>query len=359
MEQKNKLAQVFHFDLYGKRHEKYNFLLENNLQSIPWTELNPETPQYFFVNKNFDNKEEYEEGFSVQILFPINSVGIVTARDNFTIHFTKEQAINVINEFLSLDNETARKRFELGEDVRDWSVSGARKDLTSNFNFDKIVKINYRPFDIRYTYFTGTTKGFHCMPRGKFMKHFIQRDNLGLVISKRNRQISTGYIFVTNKITDFHILDNAQDSTSVFLLYLYPEANNLFGDKKRKPNLNPTIVEKIAQKLGLIFTEEKENNNDTFAPIDLLDYIYAVLHSPSYRKRYKEFLKIDFPRIPYPENAEQFNKLAVLGEQLRHLHLMENITVPNNFANFPKSGNNNIQGIAGQARNDGLMMVWI
>ncbi|MDR0472417.1 MAG: hypothetical protein LBH43_01930, partial [Treponema sp.] len=184
-----KQADVFHADIFGERERKYALLLENTINSINWKKLDPVHPYFFFAPKDFSNDEEYTKGFSIQELFPSCSNGLFTARDNFTIHFTKQQVIDVIKEFLLLDNETARSRFELGEDVRDWSVIGARNDLTENPDFNKIVKINYRPFDTRYTYYTGHTKGFHCMPRGKFMRHFLEGKNIGLIIGRQGQAV--------------------------------------------------------------------------------------------------------------------------------------------------------------------------
>jgi len=129
----------------------------------------------------------------------------------------------------------------------------------------------------------------------------------------------------------------------LFTIYLYPDADALLENKNRKPNLNESIVSEICHRLGLQFTEEKETTAGTFAPIDLLGYIYAVLHSPAYRERYKEFLKIDFPRVPYPESTEKFWALTELGGQLRRLHLMENVEPLQNLANYPVPGSNEVE----------------
>ncbi|MEX2411651.1 MAG: type ISP restriction/modification enzyme, partial [Candidatus Paceibacterota bacterium] len=130
---------------------------------------------------------------------------------------------------------------------------------------------------------------------------------------------------------------------TVFPIYLYPEESSqqtLDGQPERTPNLDKEIVQEIAEKLGLKFTPEKEDTEGTFAPIDLLDYIYAVLHSPSYREKYKEFLKIDFPRVPYPEDPEQFWKLVELGGELRQIHLLEHPVVEDFITTYPESGDN-------------------
>jgi predicted helicase len=147
-------------------------------------------------------------------------------------------------------------------------------------------------------------------------------------------------VFVTKNITDINLY--YRGGGVVYPLYLYTETGDLDELKKRCPNLNNGIVQSIAQKTGLQFTEEKTDDVKTFAPIDILDYIYAVLHSPAYRTKYKELLKIDFPRIPYPESAEQFCRIASLGSVLRKLHLMEDVSPSDNKATFPVAGSNEI-----------------
>ena len=171
----------------------------------------------------------------------------------------------------------------------------------------------------------------------------LKGENVGLIA---NRQIRTSHIahsFVTKCITDLHIMETANACPYVFPLYLYPETDKLFTEETRQPNLNKSIIEEISQRIKLEFREEKEAITKTFSPIDVLDYIYAVLHSPSYRERYKEFLKIDFPRVPYPENGEQFWELVKLGGKLRRLHLLEDVSPQQGMADFPIAGTNQVE----------------
>jgi predicted helicase len=131
--------------------------------------------------------------------------------------------------------------------------------------------------------------------------------------------------------------------TYLFPLYIFPEnkAQQTIGQTtERTPNLNIEIVKQIAEKLGLTFTNEKETTKDTFAPIDILDYIYAVLHSPTYREKYKEFLKIDFPRVPYPKDKDIFWQLVKLGGQIREIHLLESQSVEKYITQYPEDGSN-------------------
>ncbi|MDR1226417.1 MAG: N-6 DNA methylase [Prevotellaceae bacterium] len=323
-------AKVFHYDLYGKRSEKYSFLLNNNLQIFKKHDLKLTEPQFFFTRKDFSLQKEYKKGFSVQELFPVNSVGIVTARDEFTIRDTAQAVQDTITEFLRYDDKAARERFDLGKDARDWSVTTARKDLTPNPDVSNIVKINYRPFDTRYTYYTGHSKGFHCMPRGNVMRHFLKGENVGLMVCRQQKTNSFHHCLVHKNIVESSFVSNKTSEIGYsFPLYLYHEH---FGKIEKVANLNKAIVAKIKEYVG------KE-----ISPEQIFDYIYAILHSPAYRTRYKEFLKIDFPRIPYPENAEQFKKMVTLGKKLRKLHLMEDVAVTATMANFPKSGSNNVE----------------
>ena len=341
----NELGKLFHFDLYGKREMKYDFLSDNTLKTVPYKELPNIAPNYFFVSKDFDVQETYNNGIKITELFTLNNVGIVTARDGFTIHKTKFELQKTIEEFLSLDDETARIRFDLGKDVRDWQVNFAKKDLQNNYpNKGAIVNISYRPFDIRWTFYTGKSKGFHCYPRTEVMQHFA-KGNVGIVYKLGNAEENSASAMVSKNIIDFRSWSRPgmQGGDYIAPLYLYPETNaqQIIGQTaERTPNLNTDIIKQIAEKLGLTFTNEKETIEKTFAPINILDYIYAVLHSPTYREKYKEFLKIDFPRVPYPKDQNTFWQLVKLGEEIRQIHLLESPTVEKYITQYPIDGDN-------------------
>ena len=366
----NELGKVFHYDLFGKREFKYDFLAENSIKTIPYKELPNVAPNYFMVQKDFEVKKQYDEGFAVNELFYLNNVGIVTARDNFTIHNSKENLIKTIETFLSLDDETARNKFNLGKDVRDWQVNFARKDLKNNYpEIGKITKITYRPFDDKFTFYTGNSKGFHCYPRNEVMQHFLKGENVGLVYKLGHPEINSAPIFTTKNIIDFRSWSRPgmQGGDYIAPLYLYPDekSKDLFATgAARVPNLNMEIVAQIAEKLGLAFVAEKEHTPNpsqegSFAPIDILDYIYAVLHSPSYREKYKEFLKIDFPRVPYPKDLQGFRNLAGLGAALRQIHLLESPIVEKYITQYPIDGNNVVGKLFYEKKSETLGRVYI
>ncbi|MDR2952520.1 MAG: N-6 DNA methylase, partial [Treponema sp.] len=338
-------ADVFHAEFFGRRKAKYDYLIEQTIESIKWNKLAPHEPFYFFVPKDFSSRNEYENGFSVKEMFPVTSPGIKTERDAVTIHFAEQTLQKTIDDFLTLDIGAIRARYNLGKDSRDWKIDWAKKDLAENLSNGKKLTIQYRPFDFRRTFYTGKSKGFIGTPGFKAVKHFMAGENLGLIFLRNMPSFEKwSGVFVTDKPVEFGIGGSFPGNTApIAPLYLYPEKGDLESVKKRRPNLNDKIVNIIAQKTGLRFTEEKTNAENTFAPVDILDYIYAVLHSPAYREKYKELLKIDFPRVSYPKNAEDFYRLAAIGSILRKLHLMEDVILSDDKASFPVAGSNEIE----------------
>ncbi len=340
----NDLAKVYYKSKKGLREDKFSYLNKNDINTIDFEELKPSNPYYFFTPKNFSVYEEYMNGIPVNEIFPVNSVGIVTARDNFCIKNSMEEVKKTINNFAEMETEDARNAYNLGDDVRDWKVELAKKDLiNSNLDDNRIVQMLYRPFDTRWTYYTGKSKGFHCMPRNEVMKHFLN-ENTGISLTRiipANQQFSN--IFAVSDISDVHLVGS---QSYVYPLYLYDNSNQVsFFDKNRKPNLNMDIVNKLAQKLNLKFTPEKEETENTFAPVDILDYIYGILHSNKYRENFSEFLRIDFPRIPYPLHAEYFFKIASSGKQLREIHLMQSPVLDNFITLYPVQGTDEVEKI--------------
>ena len=199
------LAQVFHYDLQGKREFKYDFLNQNSLDTIAWNELQPEAPNFFLVKKNFDQSGMYEMGFKVDELFKLNASGITTERDNITIHFEELTLKSVLNDFKTREPEEIRKKYQEKPDGRDWKIITAKQDILRQIG--KISNITYRPFDVRKTFFTGKSKGFMSYPRNEVMKHLFQ-PNLALIIPK---QAIKGFrhTFISKTICDKNLIDSA------------------------------------------------------------------------------------------------------------------------------------------------------
>jgi predicted helicase len=331
----NELGQILHFDLQGKRDFKYDFLNVNSITSLNWNKLDFTSPNYFYVKKDFKEINEYEVGFQITDLMPTFNSGIETGRDDFFIDFDKvtldKKLTNIFN---NKEDEVNIQKYS----IKDTSSFRLKSNLEkSKFNPNLIHKIIYRPFDYRFNYYD---KNLQRRPSYETLRHVLKK-NVCLITS---RQFGGGLHQILY-VSDTLIERSSQPLApyKVFPLYLYTEANNqqnAFETTERVPNLNMDIVNQIATGLGLTFTNEKEETTNTFAPIDLLDYIYAVLHSPTYREKYKEFLKIDFPRVPAPLDHIKFWQLVKLGGELRQIHLLESPTVEKYITGYPEDGDN-------------------
>lgn len=349
----NQLGKVYHFDLYGKRNFKYDFLTTKSLKEIPFEELSPQKPFMFFVPKDNTGREDYDKGFRVDELFTTNVTGVLTARDAVVIDIDKNNLLSRIKRFANTqysDDETRRWLFPnkkdgkyLAGDSRGWKLVEARNKIAKNDHKTIIRDIDYRPFDIRKIYYSTDMVDWG---RQKYMHHFLAGENIGLMICRQTAIDGWEHISITKTIADDSRVSNRSKERGYILpLYLYPENNgqqSIEKTEKRKPNLNQEILNQFTKNLDLIFTSEKEETKNTFAPIDILDYIYAVLHSPNYRKKYKGFLKIDFPKVPYPKDKKTFYKLVELGGEIREIHLMESSKLEEYTTSYPKDGDNKI-----------------
>ncbi|ELM7235362.1 TPA: N-6 DNA methylase [Campylobacter jejuni] len=330
---KVKNTKIYYHDLYGKRKDKYEFLYENNLNSIKWTLIKNNEPFYLFLPQNNDLLEEYNKGISVKDIFMLSSVGIVSGRDKFVMSNSDnleslENLKTKIKRFLSLDIESARKEFDLGQDSRDWKIEYAQKELkdTQNNSFN-YKKIHYRPFDIRWTYYTGKSKGFHCMPRREVMEHFLEGKNLGLSIPRQLKDSKTewNHCFLTTTITDQALASGGNGPNNIFPLYLYPTTRSKKFLKKENPNFNEeNFTSKIENFKESFRTFIDELYKEKFSPEYILGYIYAVLFHKFYREKYLDFLKTDFPKIPFTKDKNTFKNLSKLGLKLINLHLLKN-----------------------------------
>ena len=275
------LGKVYYYDLYGKREEKYNFLTNTPFSEVKYKELNPIAPMYFFVPKDFELMEEYEKGVKVNDLFSLGSMGITTGHDKEMVS---------IQPFKSADN----------------------------------LPYCYRPFDTQWIDYDVERI---ARARENVMSH-LKKANIALCLIKVNSSSDGLFkVLVSSGMTDKTIL-SSKDNANVFPLYLY---TNEFGKETKVANLNDEEWQKFNNSIGRITPPE-----------ELLAYIYAILHSPSYRERYKEFLKVDFPRIPLPTSESEFVRLAQIGQQLIDLHMMRNTQSWKCDTTFPEPGSQQI-----------------
>lgn len=355
-----KSCQVFHQDCFGLREEKYKWLMYRDYRTAKYSKIKPSTPWYFF--KPYDTKhiKHYLKWKKINEIFPVNTVGFVTGRDAMTIGFSEDEIWTRIRKFIRLDRETAREAFSLGNDSRDWKVEFAQKDIKDSGPSRELIKeISYRPFDNRYTYYTGNSRGFYSSPQKLVMQNLL-KPNVGLSIGRAGQVVGSEYpwnlSFITNKMVDFNLFYRGGEL--LFPLYLYKEKKpknipvqamlifepeSEYGTKKdRTPNIAQPVYEKL---------------NETFkkklTPEEILYYIYAIFYSNIYREKYAEFLKIDFPRVPFTADYNLFCKMSGYGKMLADLHLMENESAYEPVSKFRgEKGANLIEKIAYNAKEE-------
>lgn len=337
----NEFASVYYKDVFGTRDTKYKYLQEHGLFDEDYINVVSEKPYYFFkpitsANNSSSNEYVYEDGFKIDDLFVKNVMGITSMGDSFAFAFSKDELQQRLQDLISnmYSVEELNAMYRLGKNYASFILESKNNGLV--IRDDKFRLACYRPFDNQWTYFDSKIL---WRSRESVMKHML-KNNIGLCAIRINSRDGEFTYFVTDKIVDKTIL-SSKDNANVFPLYLY---NENMGEEERIVNINKDLYEKIAKGLNYlpcyddnVLVDPTSEYNGVLYPQDLFDYIYAVLHSPSYRERYKEFLKIDFPRIPYPTGWEKFRDLVEKGEELRQLHLMEDL--PNSTGvSFPVAG---------------------
>ena len=319
---KKGLGRVHHAELVGDRESKFNALEVATIEATAWTDLKYSAPLYFFVPKDFGSSVEYESGFLITELCDKYTSGIETQKDSLVIQFAESDLERVREDIESGDKSMVENKYGV-KDSRDWTFEWARKDLASAKN----IHILYRPFDERWTFHSGKSKGIVAYPRAEIMDNLLS-ENIALLTTKRQTSSSFQHIFTTKLPAERCAVSLQTGEVGyVFPLYIYT------ADGSRVPNLKKEIVAEIEKIVG------------KSTPEDIFDYIYAALHSPSYREKYKEFLKIDFPRVPYPKDKKQFTALAALGKELRELHLLESPKVRKYITSYDVEGSDVVEKI--------------
>lgn len=359
------MARIFHADLYRLRKDKYDFLNANDVSTTAWTEISPQSPFFLFVPQNTDLLSEYEAGWKVPDVFNQNgdpAPGIVTTHDEFAISWSADEAAAKVERLLATGTEQeARGLFRLCSQDQ-WQYARAKSELQDGAWRKEITPLLYRPFDTRWTIFN---RNVAVHRRERVMHHMMAGKNLGLIVNRHIRAESIRHTWVTGGAVDLHIMETAHASAYVLPLYLYPPSkSDLFNlsatpstaSSGRRPNLAPEFVSDMAARLGLTFVPDgKGDRVQTFGPEDVFDYLYAVFHSPEYRRRYAEFLKIDFPRLPLTRQPDLFGELCALGSELVALHLLEK-TGPD-LPTFPESGDNVIENVRYEEAGEGRVYI--
>ncbi len=339
------LAEVYYADLYGERENKYEHLRSNSYMSTAYELLSPIEPYFFWKPNDYSAKKEYESGFSIEELFNCNVMGVTTARDRMVIDSDRERLLGRIRRFADpsySDDETRQFFFGnktagkyLPGDSRGWNMSKARVSIRS-FNHESIITpIAYRPFDNEFIYYCQEMVDW---PRMAIMKH-LQKDNIGFCAIRINSRDNEHTYFVTDKIVDKTLL-SSKDNANVFPLYIYDDEGN------KHPNIKRDIWDKLNSAVGRETTPE-----------EIIGYIYGALYCSEYREKFKEFLKVDFPYVPYPSSADIFVALSVKGTELMNYHLMKGAERWPVSVTFPVSGDNIVEELAWTAEDEGRVRI--
>ncbi|GAA8051162.1 DNA methyltransferase [Helicobacter pylori] len=312
--------KIHYYDVYGERAEKYAFLAQNDLNSIEWLELTPREPFYLLLPLETRLLDEYEQGFSVKDMFQVGGTGICSKRDHVVFHKKKESLLELLKDFSTLEPSELRRKYNIGDDSRDWRLEYAIREVKTNIKRleEYIVLCQYRPFDYRWTYYTPNSRTFLAYPVYDVFKHMLPpppptnpktpnqtRKNVALITSRRFCQSQkSGVGFVSNKISDLRT-------------WTCPGMEG--GDYVNPLYYNPNYTENFTPEFRSFIDK---HYNHSFEPLEILGYIYALLYSPNYRKRYEGFLKIDYPKILFTENKDLFRTLSLLGIELIGLHVL-------------------------------------
>ncbi|MDD1415427.1 N-6 DNA methylase [Dolichospermum sp. ST_con] len=366
-----KLATVYHADLWGMREiyenkeligGKYHWLAENDISSTDWKIIKPEAKFYLFNPQNTSLSSEYEQGWKVIDIMLVNAAGIKTHRDHFAIDFDEESITKKFRELreTNLSNEDYSNKYNI-HDHQDWRLDKVRQLIRLDNQWkDKIISCLYRPFDWRYCYYSDLIMDRH---RRELLDHVFRKDNLCLGLGRQGIAVNDpiwSLVSVSNQPIDTNIF--RRGGVNIFPIYIYPTNTPTLFDSPptnapggRKPNLSPEFITEFSQKLGLEFISDgKGDKTKTFAPEDIFNYIYAIFHSPNYRQRYAEFLKIDFPRVPLTSNSALFWELVIKGDKLVKYHLMKETGTE--ISTYPIPGSDIVEQVK---YNENHQQIWI
>lgn len=335
-EKKSALADVYVADVWGSRESKYDFLLEKTLKNTAFQEANFHDDYHFFTRKNFTNNVAYSEGFKLEEFFRVGLSGIKFRKDKLLItgNYTRTEAIQMASDVANMEKAALLKKYDFSE-TKDWQLDEQRANFQNPTDSD-FTRIAYRPFDWRWTYYP-VGKISRIIPRGDsrhgLMRHMINGENIALISGRQNKSGLISHFFVTNCPSEMKTGESTIQSYH-FPLYLYPNKQDL--DQTRVINFNQRLYSHLQE----MAVHPEYGTPDEVA---IFDYIYGALHCPAYREAYAEFLKIDFPRIPWPTSPEEFWSISAKGTALRKLHLMEPDAVGDAPYTFTGEGNSLIE----------------
>ncbi len=358
-------ARLFHGDLWGERGAgsddgKYGWLSANSIETTEWQEITPKPPQYFFVPRDEEHLEEYDAAWSIPAIFSPNgdpAPGVVTTHDQFAISWTPEDAVSKVERLLATKSEKDARGIWRLCSQKQWQYDRAKRELADGSWREHVEPILYRPFDIRATVFD---RNVAVHRRERVTRHMQGGSNLGLVTTRQaSVEGDYSHAFVSNSAVDNRCFYSSRGIMSLVPLYVYAAQGQEDFGNIRVSNLDRDFVKTVSSAVGLKFVPDGTGDlAATFGPEDVFHYIYAILHSPEYRRRYANFLKSDFPRVPMTGNRPLFADLVALGNRLAALHLME--ANGEDLPAFPTAGPNHVETVRYAPLKDDLRgQVWI
>jgi predicted helicase len=341
-------------DLWGLRDkDKYPWLSVNTSHSRQFSRTEPDS-HFFFFKKAGPRNEDYQTWPQLNEIFGVSGNGIITAHDDFSIAFDDAELSKRLDIYTdtTLSDPQVLERLHLRENSM-WTIGPARKALRLSRSQNLFVGVLYRPFDIRRTFFHKSVVFNLRLP---VMKHMVAGDNLALICSRMTKGETFAHVFVSRVISEA-ILLSSKTSNNAFCFPL-----NLREDEQENPLLlrsSSRLRSNLSTTISCLLSSEmtsKHSGGSKAAPdaMELFNYVYAILHSPTYRKEYAEFLKVDFPRLPLSGNVELFRALAHLGKELVGLHLLEQLKLGQHITKFVGQSQQEIDKISYSDRT-----VWI
>ena len=332
------LSRVYYHDLWGRKQEKFEALGQLRLHDLQRQEISYEPPSYYFTPKDFGLRDEYEEGLKIENIFASGGKnGIETDNDPVCVCATEEMAIQLSNDAIMLNEDSFRHKYKITKEGRNWTVARAQADVRENAATLRFPGYDYRPFDRKFVIYTGRTNGILSRPVSRSYDCLLSGLNFALILCNKLSSTDFNHVFCCETLPDRCLLSNrTSETTKIFPLYTARNAGKNFFDSGDSlvPNLQPEAVARFEAIAGRKITPE-----------ELFDYIYAVLHTPGYRQRYREFLKVDFPRIPLPKDGAHFEAMAGKGGALRRLHLLQDADGWVLEATYPVAGSNAVEAV--------------
>ena len=337
-------ATVHHADLWGLRKHKYDWLGSHNAASTEWTDFPPDPPDFYFKPRNAKYEREWNQGWSIRDIFPVSNNGLKTDRDDLFFAFDRKELEKRMTTFFSKEPPAEFLQQYRVQDSSSYDIETRRRER--KFSLKAIQRCLYRPLDFRWVYYD---IGLTSRPADKVMRHLLAGENVALCALRQSRRGEGGAFLATTALVNKDVV-SLFDIGTVFPLYLYPNGETetqgelVPHENGRRPNLAAGFVHDFEEELGLKFiTDGRGDLKKTFGPEDIFHYSYAILHSPGYRERYAEFLKLDFPRVPLTNELLLFRRLCQCGARLAGLHTMRELA-PDSAA-FDVPGDNTVEQV--------------